>query len=329
MPDIDFSKPLAIGRGINYLDVWDSNGKRTGYVDLGECPQNNMSIEPETSEYQSSRSGLSEVIATDLVAIRRRFELQLSGITPFALALFVQGGISQITQAAAAVTDEVIRLKQGTYGVVGYSGSGKGIIGAMTSVAVRGNPSTATTNWATGVSKTVGDYVIPSTPNGYWYTALNSGTTDGVTEPTWPTTIGDTVVDNDITWECSGVVATYVADTDYEVGTNGKIYAIEGGSISATGQDVYVDYTPEAKGTVEVVTAQALQTVVGSYRFEGNNPRGPSYNIEVPKCNVIPSGSASWITEGGNYQGLGITVEVVKLDDSTPPFYVNGLPIWT
>ena len=63
------------------------------------------------------------------------------------------------------------------------------------------------TNWTTGTAVTIGDSYQPSAgnENGFRYVAQNSGTTDGSTEPTWPTSgIGSTVVDNDITWEFVG-----------------------------------------------------------------------------------------------------------------------------
>jgi hypothetical protein len=46
-----------------------------------------------------------------------------------------------------------------------------------------------------------GETIIPTTPNGRFYLALNAGTS-GSSQPTWPTTIGGTVVDNNITWRC-------------------------------------------------------------------------------------------------------------------------------
>lgn len=62
--------------------------------------------------------------------------------------------------------------------------------------------------WGTGTSYAAGDYVKPKTGTNYdaVYVALDAGTSHGVTEPTWPTTVGATVVDNpgasSVTWQC-------------------------------------------------------------------------------------------------------------------------------
>lgn len=46
----------------------------------------------------------------------------------------------------------------------------------------------------------IGDIVIPTSPNGFYYSAVSSGVTDA-TEPTWPCVAGDTVDDACVTWK--------------------------------------------------------------------------------------------------------------------------------
>jgi len=63
-----------------------------------------------------------------------------------------------------------------------------------------GTPAT----WAASTSYNVGDIVIPSTANGFYYECTVAGTSDS-TECTWPTKVGETVTDNTVTWECKGI----------------------------------------------------------------------------------------------------------------------------
>jgi len=69
--------------------------------------------------------------------------------------------------------------------------------------------------------------VKPTVQNGFWYEATVAGTSHATTEPTWPTTAGDTVVDNAVTW-----TAIYAGRlTGIVTGTAGKI------AFEATGLD--------------------------------------------------------------------------------------------
>lgn len=55
--------------------------------------------------------------------------------------------------------------------------------------------------WAAETEYVFEQLVEPTTPNGFYYRAGGIGTSDTV-EPTWPTTIGNTVVDGEVTWTC-------------------------------------------------------------------------------------------------------------------------------
>lgn len=67
------------------------------------------------------------------------------------------------------------------------------------------------TTWSAMETVAVGATAVPTAAhlNGYWYkaTAITTGITNA-SEPTWPTTLGTTVVDSGVTWTCWGVTAT-------------------------------------------------------------------------------------------------------------------------
>lgn len=75
------------------------------------------------------------------------------------------------------------------------------------------------TGYTTGV-KTQGMIVEPTTPNGRVYICSVAGTATG--EPTWPTALGATVVDGNVTWRCHaydttlhGLIAQQKASAPY------------------------------------------------------------------------------------------------------------------
>jgi hypothetical protein len=56
-------------------------------------------------------------------------------------------------------------------------------------------------SWAASTAYSLGDFVEPTTPNGFRYKCISAGTTSG-TQPTWPTTLDGTVTDGTAEWEC-------------------------------------------------------------------------------------------------------------------------------
>ncbi len=56
--------------------------------------------------------------------------------------------------------------------------------------------------WKGDQEQIIGDYIIPSLDIGFFYRCSVAGITDIDTEPTWPMTIGNTVVDGTVTWTC-------------------------------------------------------------------------------------------------------------------------------
>ncbi|MDA8139029.1 MAG: phage tail tube protein [Desulfobacteraceae bacterium] len=72
-----------------------------------------------------------------------------------------------------------------------------------------GNPTTAggtAAAWVALTNYAAGALVIPTVANGRYYEATADAGSAGASEPTWPTTVGATVVDGGITWTCRAFV---------------------------------------------------------------------------------------------------------------------------
>lgn len=64
--------------------------------------------------------------------------------------------------------------------------------------------------WEATTAYGVGQQVVPTTLNGYVYECTVAGDSDA-SEPTWPTTLAQTVVDDGVTWRCE-LADTIVSD---------------------------------------------------------------------------------------------------------------------
>jgi hypothetical protein len=76
---------------------------------------------------------------------------------------------------------------------------------------------TATPARVAATAYTVRQWVTPSTgPAGYAYECTVAGTSHATVEPTWPTTLGVTVVDGGVTWICRPAVTYRVYDSELD-----------------------------------------------------------------------------------------------------------------
>jgi hypothetical protein len=71
-----------------------------------------------------------------------------------------------------------------------------------------GSAFNSTPAWTADTAKTVGDFVRPTTANGYIYEAVATAgdtKTHATTEPVWSTTLGGDDTDDQVTWRCRGL----------------------------------------------------------------------------------------------------------------------------
>lgn len=95
-------------------------------------------------------------------------------------------------------------------------------------------------------------WVVPTTYNGFFYECTQTGTTGG-SEPTWPTTVGNTVTDGGVIWECVAQYGLAGPWTPREQMKNlGQRHILVNGSAPSTGRwlqgDTAIERLPAAAG---------------------------------------------------------------------------------
>lgn len=138
--------------------------------------------------------------------------------------------------------------------------------------------------WQASTAYALGDAVRPVTRNGYVYECTAAGTT-GSSEPTWPTTPGNTVVDGSVTWTCranyalANVAMSGGDFTNADGDTSGRKVTVAQKadiSIHTTGDGNHVALLDDGEKELRLVTTCTSQTLTA-----GNTVTIPAYDYEI------------------------------------------------
>ena len=151
--------------------------------------------------------------------------------------------------------------------------------------------------WAATIVKSVGNYVNPTTSNGYHYKCIQAGTTGG-SQPAWPTTVGATVNDGSVIWVTERPY--YVQWDGSTLGIRGNLYAddiVAGGIV--TGNTIRTAASPNARielsaGTKEARWYSDATTVIASIGVESGTD-WKFYTLDYSPLNTPSVFTGSWI----------------------------------
>lgn len=255
-----------------------------GLIAVGNCSALNFNVTEDVKElkdYTQPGGGTYNEVRR-ISAVEMSFSAH--DLSPTNLARALLGGVSYTT--AAAVTNELQTgykdallpfdfLPDSTVAPVIEAKEGK-------AAAARANTTPVTLN----------AYLVPAIANGFFYKVTTAGTT-AAAPPTFPTTVGGTVVDGTATLTCMGRV-TLLADTDYEVRAGG-VFILSGASVT-DGQVFECDYTKTAAAVVQALTSSSKEYEL---LFDGLNEARSGKKTRV----------RAWRVKAGALASLGLIGE--------------------
>lgn len=316
-----------IGKFTSYTTGLGTTLVPAGLRDFGEIETGDIALDPGTpTNFRSKRSNDRPIRKTTPGESTITLTLASFSSNFDNLSLFFGGDVVSVTQGTTPVVGHLLMgIAQNRFYPLGITDANKvGIRGIAPTPVVTSAPA-ALTAWATGVAKAKWAAVGPATPDDKVLIALNAGTTHATTEPTWPTVIGDTVVDNDITWLLTATASTtftenvdYVVDNDTETGA--RIRWDSAPSAIA----VFVDYTPTAATWNQIPGGQSI-SYDGYAEFHGD-VEGAEQVLMFPRITLQSNGTLPTVTDQTTFVQVGLTGTVITLENLAP-FYWASKPV--
>jgi len=146
------------------------------------------------------------------------------------------------------------------------------------------------TAWTADTAMEVGDVVVPTAgkENGFRYectAAAGDKKTHATTEPTWPTTVGDTVVDDQVTWTC--IFGNHLGS-----GANGA-------TLSLAKMDQLIDLVRGGKPDLLLMSRRSRRKLATLARAQGSNLQVGQGKLGefVELYNGIPVAISDWVKD--------------------------------
>lgn len=178
----------------------------------------------------------------------------------------------------------------------------KGIIAPCTAATA--------TDYASSTPYSIGDAVLPD--NGYSYIATVDGTS-GASPPTWPTTIGDTVVDGTVTWRCDSVIG----NTKKATGVKYRVTWWDGVCESNPSPDpIASDDSTKGVFTVGVATGSSNIEQIRVYRYDSDTATWRFIKGLDKTRRTISDDSIYYFTDASDVIDYG---DILEEDNFPPP----------
>ena len=128
---------IVIGSGEMFIDLLDDDDKPTGERYLGDGAAASLSVTTERMQVFSGTGPVAKKLVDKVRSLTRSMSITLHDMSPENLALFIGGEApADITETAAAVTDETLTVKKGHWYQLGVSDDKPTGVGAIASAGV-------------------------------------------------------------------------------------------------------------------------------------------------------------------------------------------------
>lgn len=235
------------------------------------------------------------------------------------LATMLLGSDTDVTSAGDTITNEEITVVAlGTYLPLMYR--------KVSAVSITSKDADAAGTWVADTVTALGTYIKPTVANTYYYKCTARDTdfkTHATTQPTWPTTIGATVVDDAVTWTNMGKIIKSATD-DYSVDTdNGLIGILSTATSVEVGRVLNVDYTYAAY-TGYSIDSRTESSILCKMLFLGENlDSGEVIRVTADDIELTHEGDFSLISADNEFLEFTLSGTIRVPDGETVPFVVE------
>ena len=173
--------------------------------------------------------------------------------------------------------------------------------------------------WAATTAISLGAVYKPTSSNGRYYQCTTAGTTGG-SQPTWPTTTGNTVTDGSVVWTDVGLIPTALGWTKAYSGTNAGAYRMN--TTGSTGAYLKVDDNIATNfnraGLTGYVTMSGIST--------GTDPFHSSVNfVGVMKSATIDAAARAWVVIGDEFRFFLLVQSCDNIAQEWDPYFFGDI----
>lgn len=280
--------------GVGRVYLRDRSVANQPMLEVGNCSALNFSVTEDTKELKDytnpgggTRNEVRRVSTVEMSLTMHDLNAQNLARALYGTATTHVGGVARTN-------------------VVLGSGAKSGFVPMTEPFAASPAPVIRATNGRTAATRAntavvaLNAYIVPATPNDFYYRVTTAGTT-GAAPPVFPTTVGQTVTDGTAVLTCMGRIAL-VAATDYELRSSGIL--LLAAARYTDGEALEADYTTAAHDLVQALTGSGKEYELF---FDGLNEARSGKRVTVRAFRVRVGALADLPLIGEEYAAAEVT----------------------